>query len=388
MTQAVMTQPVDAEMDTGQRAQAQSYQLEGAQATGAQPVAHASLQSRVPYHQEMETDAATVITGSGSSSGRSPLALDPMLESISSSWSPYGRTVGKLVKDDGKRRYVSGHFWETLHTAVSINHRPSFAIPPLLVCLPMAADQAFKYTDPTQDDDMTEDSEYEYEAPPQQPESSSFHYSLLFDSCASPPETATVTQHPPELQRYLAWQLFKENVQPVVTVLHIPSIEPSVMEGMRNPQNLPPPLEALIFVVYFAAVNSLPADTCMELFGAEQSAFLASLRRSVDRAFARAELMETDNMLVLQAFVVYLVALRSYNPACSYNLTGLAARLAQSFGMHRDGRKLGLTPFETEIRRRLWWGICVLDTPASEDHSCSSNLWVPSVLRMSYREKN
>jgi hypothetical protein len=31
-------------------------------------------------------------------------------------------------------------------------------------------------------------------------------------------------------------------------------------------------------------------------------------------------------------------------------------------GVHRDGETLGLTPFETEIRRRVWWQIFVIDS--------------------------
>lgn len=36
-------------------------------------------------------------------------------------------------------------------------------------------------------------------------------------------------------------------------------------------------------------------------------------------------------------------------------INGLAIRSAQSIGLHKDGTKLGLSPFESEIRRRLWW---------------------------------
>lgn len=38
-------------------------------------------------------------------------------------------------------------------------------------------------------------------------------------------------------------------------------------------------------------------------------------------------------------------------------LSGIAVRLAHRMGLHRDGTMLGLSPFETEIRRRLWWHI-------------------------------
>lgn len=48
-------------------------------------------------------------------------------------------------------------------------------------------------------------------------------------------------------------------------------------------------------------------------------------------------------------------------------VNGLAIRLAQSIGLHRDGASLQLSPFETEMRLRLWWHLCVLDSRAPED---------------------
>lgn len=194
----------------------------------------------------------------------------------------------------------------------------------------------------------------------------------MFNSCI--PQAASDSPHPPQAHRLKAWELFKANVHPVATILHIPSVEPMVLQAFENPLRLPPPIEALLFVVYFGAVNSLSSDDCELHFGSQQSALLSKFRRGADSALARSRLMETDDMLTLQTFVVYLVVLRSRDPTYSWNTTGLAVRLAQSLGMHRDGDTLNLNPFDAEMRRRLWWGICILDTPASEDHSCSPGL--------------
>lgn len=49
-------------------------------------------------------------------------------------------------------------------------------------------------------------------------------------------------------------------------------------------------------------------------------------------------------------------------------LNGLAIRAAQSIGLHRDGTRLGLSHFESEIRRRLWWHLLARDSRAAEDH--------------------
>lgn len=220
--------------------------------------------------------------------------------------------------------------------------------------------------------DYDDESECDEDPPPSTVESSSLQYALIFNTSAQ--QTTPDSPHPPHSQRLKAWELFKENVHPVATILHIPSVEPMVLQAFENPLHLPPPIEALLFVVYFGAINSLSPDDCELYFGPQQSALLSRFRRGADSALARSRLMETDDMLTLQTFVVYLVVLRSRDPTYSWNTTGLAVRLAQSLGMHRDGSALGLSLFDAEMRRRLWWGICILDTPASEDHSCSPGL--------------
>lgn len=49
-------------------------------------------------------------------------------------------------------------------------------------------------------------------------------------------------------------------------------------------------------------------------------------------------------------------------------MTGLVIRMGQALGLHRDGAYFGhLTPYEIEMRRRLWWALCCLDVRASED---------------------
>lgn len=43
-------------------------------------------------------------------------------------------------------------------------------------------------------------------------------------------------------------------------------------------------------------------------------------------------------------------------------LSGVCVRIAQKMGLHRDGESLNLTPFETEMRRRLWWNLVIHDS--------------------------
>lgn len=59
-------------------------------------------------------------------------------------------------------------------------------------------------------------------------------------------------------------------------------------------------------------------------------------------------------------------------------MTAVAVRLAQLQGLHRDGTLFGLSPFETEMRRRLWWNICTLDRRAAEEQGSAPLIWESS----------
>lgn len=56
----------------------------------------------------------------------------------------------------------------------------------------------------------------------------------------------------------------------------------------------------------------------------------------------------------------------SIDPRAHFCLTGIAVRIAQRMGLNYDGTTYGLPPFETEMRRRLWFQIMFLDNRVSE----------------------
>lgn len=56
----------------------------------------------------------------------------------------------------------------------------------------------------------------------------------------------------------------------------------------------------------------------------------------------------------------------------------MALRMALSIGLHTDGTKLGLSPFDAELRRRVWWHLFARDFRALEDHGISPQLHLPT----------
>jgi hypothetical protein len=138
-----------------------------------------------------------------------------------------------------------------------------------------------------------------------------------------------------------------------------------------------------LFAIYYGATTSLSGRDCVAKLGEEKSILLARYRFAVEQALARANFLNTEELVVLQALVIFLMTLRRNSDArVIWTLTGLVVRIAQTLGIHRDGTHFGLRPFEIEMRRRLWWQICILDVRASEDHGCD-----PTIVEQSFDTK-
>lgn len=104
-------------------------------------------------------------------------------------------------------------------------------------------------------------------------------------------------------------------------------------------------------------------------FGNDKESLLSQYRFALEQALAKANFLNTSEMVVLQAFVLFLILVRRHDDTrFTWTLTGLAIRIAQSMGIQRDGTNFPkLSVFEIEMRRRLWWAICVLDLRSAED---------------------
>ncbi|EXJ69541.1 uncharacterized protein A1O5_07577 [Cladophialophora psammophila CBS 110553] len=76
--------------------------------------------------------------------------------------------------------------------------------------------------------------------------------------------------------------------------------------------------------------------------------------------------LETGSLSLVQAFAMAANYLQKRNrPNSGYNYGGIALRLAISLGLHKEFRGWQTAPFRKEIRRRIWWSLCVLDVGAT-----------------------
>lgn len=104
-------------------------------------------------------------------------------------------------------------------------------------------------------------------------------------------------------------------------------------------------------------------------FGISKGELSRRFRLGLEHALARADFLNVPDVVLVQAFIVFLALLRRHeSPRFVWMMVGLVIRMAQSLGLHRDGSHFDhLSPYEVEMRRRAWWSICMLDVRASED---------------------
>ncbi|KAF2095698.1 hypothetical protein NA57DRAFT_44011, partial [Rhizodiscina lignyota] len=253
---------------------------------------------------------------------------------------------GRLVVDEGRSRYINPSFWASLSDEV----------------------EDIKGI-------LNEDSDDEfgtYSSP------GSATYSSNMPGYIFSHNSKTVDMlslHPPPDQIPVYWEAFKERVEPLVKVLHVPTIEPTILESRHRLDQIHRGLEALLFAIYYGAVTSLTNEDVRKKFGEEKLDLVMKYKFGCEQALARADFLQTDEMIVLQAFVIFLICLRRNDDArIIWTLTGLVVRMAQTLGIHRDGGHYDLAPFDIEMRRRLWWQVCILDSRASEDHGCDPTI--------------
>ncbi|PYH96557.1 hypothetical protein BO71DRAFT_397019 [Aspergillus ellipticus CBS 707.79] len=173
--------------------------------------------------------------------------------------------------------------------------------------------------------------------------------------------------HPTHQDAMKLWSVHIQNVEPLCKILHIPTTGQMVENVSQRPCTASRAQECLLFAIYHFAIFSLTDQDCIRDFGQSQSTLLAKYQFAIRQALVNASWLKTTEMPVIQAYALFLISMRTLtDPHTLWMWTGVAIRIAQRMGLHRDGESLGLPPFEVEMRRRLFWQLLPLDGYAGQ----------------------
>jgi hypothetical protein len=105
-------------------------------------------------------------------------------------------------------------------------------------------------------------------------------------------------------------RMFLEKIDPIFKILHAPSLRTFILDGKPyldyEPGHLAP--TALACAVYFAAACSVSEEESLSLFGCNKSFLVARYQQEAETTLARADFMTSNDLTILQAFVLFLVS--------------------------------------------------------------------------------
>ncbi|KAF4771767.1 hypothetical protein N7455_008017 [Penicillium solitum] len=116
----------------------------------------------------------------------------------------------------------------------------------------------------------------------------------------------------------------------------------------------------------------MTVEDCRVELDEDKHEVLNRYRTGVESALAKADLLKSLDITVLQAFVIYIACSRHYHKGPDISkFLGNAIGIALNIGLHRDAPASEISHFQVEMRRRLWWQIYILDINIAED--CGTN---------------
>jgi hypothetical protein len=152
------------------------------------------------------------------------------------------------------------------------------------------------------DDDEKEDECCSTPADGQTPDANT---GLLFSASS---DTNLGELHPEPAHVFRLWQTFLDRVNPLTKVIHVPSVQPLVVEAATNRETLPKNVEALLFAIYTMGAVALSDSECITILGYTKDEAVNRFSKGVRVSLMRIGILYKYDMVVLQAMVLYLVS--------------------------------------------------------------------------------
>ena len=120
--------------------------------------------------------------------------------------------------------------------------------------------------------------------------------------------TSVTGSHPGPIQIFQLWQIYINNVNPLLKLSHIPTLQAQIVTAGANTAKISKGMEALMFAIYFSATTSMSEDEVHATFAEDKSVLLAKYHNATQQALVNAGFMRSQELVVLQALVLYLVS--------------------------------------------------------------------------------
>jgi hypothetical protein len=130
---------------------------------------------------------------------------------------------------------------------------------------------------------------------------------LLFGTRDTTVELSTL--HPDPVQIFRLWQVYLDNVNPLLKITHTPTLQARIIEATGNLTDIDPTLEALMFSIYCMSITSLNEEDCQSSFASSKEDLLVRYQFGCQQALYNCGFLRSSDRECLTALYLYLVSL-------------------------------------------------------------------------------
>ena len=243
-------------------------------------------------------------------------------ERSTTSQSSESQPQGKSALEGEMSRYLGSNFWASLTEEVSSAGLQR--IDTVLICnqveglridLNQSSDEKENGEDDDHDSDPADYSQPDVYAP------------NCFMVGFNIPKVNLRSLHPSPVQIEAMCSIYIANVDPINKILHKPTLRRFISGAKDHLDSMPggSKMQALMFAMYFAAITSLTPQECAAQCGEQKQQLLSRYRYGTEQALMQAELLNSMEMVTLQALVIYLVRTHSSFNSCCWRFRHAAA---------------------------------------------------------------
>lgn len=114
--------------------------------------------------------------------------------------------------------------------------------------------------------------------------------------------------HPSPIHIFQLWQIYIDNINPLLKITHVPTVQAQIIEASSNIEKAPKSIEALMFSIYLMAITSLEDDDVQRMFNEPKQELLGRYHTATQQAVTNAGFMRNNDPILLQAYLLYLVS--------------------------------------------------------------------------------
>ena len=133
---------------------------------------------------------------------------------------------------------------------------------------------------------------------------------FLFGSHKAAVDVSTL--YPDQIQIVRLWQIYLENVDPLLKITHTPTLQCRIIDAASNISNIDSTLQALMMSIFCVSVRSLTEDDCRSAFLSSKRDLLTKYQFGCQEALLNCEFLQTCDRECLTALYLYLVSFFSF----------------------------------------------------------------------------